>query len=60
MGITKKDPQITVCMTHEDKARLEAQALKESRSVANLIHKVVRDYLAEEESHPEESTTAPP
>ena len=37
--MTKKDARVTVCMTHEDKARLEAQAQKEGRSVANLIHK---------------------
>ena len=51
-GMEKKDAQITVRMTSELKARLEAQAQKESRSVANLVHKVMRDYLAEEESRP--------
>ena len=44
----KKDAQITVRMTSEEKARLEAQARKESRSAANLVHKVIRDYLAKE------------
>ena len=58
--MAKYDAQITVRMTSDFKARLEAQAQMESRSVANLIHKVMRDYLAEEESHPEESATAPP
>ena len=46
----KKDAQITVRMTREYKARLEAQAQKESRSVANLVHKVMRDYLVKEET----------
>ena len=58
--MAKKDTQIMVCMTSEDKARLEAQAQKESRSVSNLARKIIKDYLAEEESHPEESATAPP
>ena len=48
----KKDTQITVRMTNEFKARLEAQAQKESRSAANLVHKIVRDYLAKEETRP--------
>ena len=50
--MAKKDTQITVRMTSEYKARLEAQAQKESRSVANPVHKVMRDYLAKEEAHP--------
>ena len=50
--MAKKDAQVTVCMTSELKARLEAQAERESRSVANLIHKVMRDYLAKEEARP--------
>ena len=58
--MAKKDTQIMVCMTSEYKARLEAQAQKESRSVSNLARKIIKDYLAEEESHPEESATAPP
>ena len=43
---------ITVRMTNEFKARLQAQAEKDGRSVSNLIHKVMRDYLAKEETHP--------
>ena len=48
----KKDAQITVRMTSELKARLEAQAQRERRSVANLVHKVMRDYLGKEEARP--------
>ena len=51
MGVAKKDAQVTVRMTSAEKSRLEEQARKESRSVANLIHKVMRDYLAKEKSH---------
>ena len=50
--MAKKDAQVTVRMTTEEKARLEAQAQKESRSAANLVHKVMRDYLAKEEARP--------
>ena len=50
--MAKTDAQITVRVTSEFKARLEAQAQKEHRSVANLVHKVMEDYLAQEESHP--------
>lgn len=48
----KKDAQITIRMTSECKARLEAQAQKESRSTSNLVHKIVRDYLAKERARP--------
>ena len=51
LGMAKKDTWVTVRMTSEEKARLEAQAQKESRSAANLIHKVMRDYLAKAEAH---------
>ena len=52
MGMEKKDTQVTVRMTSEYKTRLETQAQKEGRSVANLIHKVMKDYLAKEETAP--------
>ena len=52
MGMAKKDVCIMVCMTSEDKARLEAQAQKESRSVSNLVRKVIRDYLEKGETAP--------
>ena len=50
--MSKKDAQITVRMTSEFKTRLEAQAQKESRSAANLIHKVMEEYLVKEEARP--------
>ena len=50
MGMAKKNTQITVRVTSEFKARLEAQAQKDHRSVANLVHKVMEEYLAKEES----------
>ena len=50
MAKTNTTTQISVRMTSEFKARLEVQAQKESRSVANLIHKIMRDYLATEEA----------
>ena len=52
MKMAKKDARVTVCMTSEHKARLEAQAEKEGRSTANLIHKIIRDYLEKEETAP--------
>ena len=52
MGMAKSDAQITVRVTSEFKARLEAQAQKERRSVANLVYKVMEDYLVKEESQP--------
>ena len=52
MEMSKKDARVTVCMTSEHKARLEAQAEKEGRSTANLVHKVIKDYLEKEETTP--------
>ena len=49
-GMAKTDTQIAVRVTSEFKARLEAQAQKEHRSVANLVHKVMEEYLAKEEA----------
>ncbi len=50
--MAKTETQLTFRVTYEFKARLEAQAQKEHRPVANLIHKVVEEYLdqAEKES----------
>ena len=48
--MAKTNTQISVRMTSEFTVRLEAQAQRESRSVSNLIHKVMRDYLAKEEA----------
>ena len=52
MGMAKKDIQITIRITSEFKARLEAQAQKERRSISNLAYKVIKDYLAKEETAP--------
>ena len=51
-GVAKTDTQIAVRVTSEFKARLEAQARKEHRSVANLVHKVMEEYLEKEEAAP--------
>ena len=43
--MAKTDTQISCRVTHEFKARLEAQAARERRSVSNLIIKILSDYL---------------
>lgn len=43
--MAKTDTQIGVRVTSEFKAKLEAQARKERRSVSNLILKVMEEYL---------------
>ena len=43
--MAKTDSQIGIRVTSEFKARLEAQARKERRSVSNLILKVMEEYL---------------
>ena len=50
--MAKTDAQIGIRVTSEFKAKLEAQARKERRSVSNLILKVMEEYL---ESQKEES-----
>ena len=47
--MAKTDAQITMRVTSEFKARLEAQAQKERRSVSNLILKVIEEYLEQQE-----------
>lgn len=47
--MAKTDAQITMRVTSEFKARLEAQAQKERRSVSNLILKVMDEYLEQQE-----------
>ena len=44
-ALSKTDTQIGVRVTNEFKARLEAQAQRERRSVSNLILKVMEEYL---------------
>jgi len=43
--MAKTDTQISIRMTSDFKAQLEAQAEKERRSVANLVLKVMEEYL---------------
>lgn len=47
--MAKTETQLTFRVTYEFKARLEAQAQKEHRPVANLIHKIVEEYLDQQE-----------
>lgn len=47
--MAKTETQIGFRVTYEFKARLEAQAQKEKRSVANLIYKVMEEYLEQQE-----------
>jgi predicted DNA-binding protein len=49
MQVAKTETQISMRVTYEFKARLEAQAEKEHRPVANLIHKVMEEYLDQQE-----------
>lgn len=48
--MAKTDAIITMRVTSEFKARLEAQAEKEHRSVANLIRLVMEEYLEQQEN----------
>ena len=50
--MAKTDTQVSVRMTSELKGRLEEQAQKERRSVANLILKVMEEYLEAQEGTP--------
>lgn len=47
--MAKTETQVSFRVTYEFKARLEAQAQKEHRPVANLIHKVMEEYLVQQE-----------
>ncbi len=49
--MAKTETKITFRVTYELKSRLEAQAQKEHRPVANLIHKIVEEYLEQQEEH---------
>ena len=48
--MAKTDAIITMRVTSEFKARLEAEAQKERRSVSNLILKVMEKYLEQQEN----------
>ncbi len=47
--MAKTDTQIGIRVTSEFKARLEAQAEKEHRPVANLVKLVLEEYLKQAE-----------
>lgn len=47
--MSKTETKLTFRVTNEFKARIEAQAEKEHRPVANLIHKVMEEYLEQQE-----------
>lgn len=47
--MAKTETQIGIRVTNKFKARLEAQAQKERRSVSNLILKVMEEYLEQQE-----------
>ncbi len=46
----KTETQIAFRVTNEFKARLEAQAERERRSVASMVRIVMEDYLKEKEA----------
>ena len=46
--MAKTETQITIRVTSDMKAQLERQAEKERRSVANMVRKVMEDYLKEQ------------
>ncbi len=50
--MAKTQTQIGIRVTNDFKARLEAQAEKERRSVSNLIIKVMEEYLDQQEDQP--------
>lgn len=55
--MAKTETQINCRVTWEFKARLEAQAQRERRSVSNLILNVMEDYLEQvEPKEPKEET----
>lgn len=51
--MAKTETQVAVRITNEFKRRLEAQAHKERRSVANMVRNAVEDYLREKEKEAE-------
>jgi len=53
--MAKTETQVAVRMTNEFKARLEAQAEKERRPVANMIRRVMEEYLDQQEKLEKES-----
>ncbi len=51
--MAKTETQVAIRVTNELKARLEAQAEKERRPVANMIRKVMEEYLDKQEKEAE-------
>ncbi len=51
--MAKTETQVSFRVTNEFKERLEAQADRERRSVANMVRNVVEDYLREKEKEAE-------
>ena len=47
--MAKTETQVAIRVTYEFKERLEAQAHKERRPVANMIRKVMEEYLDAQE-----------
>ncbi len=50
----KTETQIAFRVTNAFKARLEAQAQRERRSVASMVRIVMEDYLAQKEKEAEQ------
>ena len=48
--MTKKAGRLNIRIDHKLKKRLERQAKKEDRSVSNMVLKVMRDYLDDQEN----------
>lgn len=47
--MAKTETQVSIRVTYEFKAQLEAQAARERRSVSNMIKIVLEDYLDAQE-----------
>lgn len=47
--MAKTETQVAIRVTYEFKEKLEAQAQKERRPVANMIRKVMEEYLDAQE-----------
>lgn len=51
--MAKTETQVAIRVTYEFKERLEAQAQRERRPVANMIRKVMEEYLDKQEKEAE-------
>lgn len=52
--MAKNETQIGIRMTNDFRARLEAQAQKERRTISNLVLKVLEEYLEQQEKQDEQ------